>query len=209
MYPKVNQQILIDVANKDLSFRSIIAENTDNEIFIGIPQSNNIGILPNGMEIDITFRAGDDLYKFSTEIMGKKLDNIPLYIIQKPHEKQIHRIQRRENFRVNLNLKLLLNETEYTTVNVSAGGLLFSAREATDLQEDEMVSGIVLVPNVQNHELEEVAFQGQIRRIYTQDNNGLKYIAMEFIEINQQDQTKIIQSCFEQQRQMRLLKKQR
>ncbi|WP_318507735.1 flagellar brake protein [Bacillus sp. T3] len=207
MYPKVNQQILIDVVDKNISFKTIIAENGENEILIGIPMVDQIGILPNGMEIDVTFRTGDDMFRFPSEIIGKKIDNIPLYIIRKPHEKQIIKIQRRENFRVNLNLKLLLNDIEYTTVNVSAGGLLFSGSDKTDLKEGEIMTGTVVVPNVQTHEIEFVTFQGEIRRVYDHEIKGLKYFAMQFIEIDPQDQTKIVQSCFEQQRQMRLLKR--
>jgi c-di-GMP-binding flagellar brake protein YcgR len=207
MYLKINQQILIALAWKDVSFRSIVAEIQDEEILISIPVTNQIGILPNETDIEVTFKSGDDLFKFKTQIVGKKLDNIPLYIIKKPNEKQITRIQRRENFRVNLNLKLLLDKNEFTTINVSAGGVLFSTSLNNDLQEGDVVSGTILVPNSQNNDIENISFQGEIKRIYLPENNEIKYIGMQFIEISDQDQTKIVQSCFEQQRQMRLKRK--
>lgn len=206
MYPKVNQQILIDIVQKGMAYRSIIAEYQDNEILIGIPMSDRIGILPNGTEIEISYKLGDNLFRFSSEITGKKLDNIPLYRIQKPTEKKIYRIQRRENFRVNLHLKLLLLENEYTTVNVSAGGLLFSASGKLDLQEGQAITGQVLVPNVQVHDrdFEFITFHGEIKRIYQSEDKALTFVAVEFTEIDPNDQTVIVQSCFEQQRKMRL-----
>ncbi|MEW8986981.1 MAG: PilZ domain-containing protein, partial [Bacillus sp. (in: firmicutes)] len=159
---------------------------------------------PNGTEIEISYKVGENLYKFSSEITGKKLDNIPLYRILKPIEKKIYRIQRRENFRVNLHLKLVLLENEYTTVNVSAGGLLFSGPGKLDLKEGQPLTGQVLVPNVQAHDLEFITFHGEIRRVYQSEDKTHTFVAVEFTEISPKDQTIIVQSCFEQQRKMRL-----
>lgn len=204
MYPKVNQQILIDIVQKGISYRSIVAECEDDEILIGIPMSDQIGILVNGTEVDISFKSGDNLYKFTSAIVGKKLDKIPLYRIEKPNEKKIYRIQRRENFRVSLNLKLILLENEYMTVNVSAGGLLFSALGRLNFCEGQVISGQVLVPNLHNHEFEFVSFEGEVKRVYQSENRERTFVALEFTEIEPEDQTIIIQSCFDQQRKMRL-----
>ncbi|NMD69083.1 hypothetical protein HHO41_02195 [Bacillus sp. DNRA2] len=204
MFPKVNQQILIDIVQKGVSYRTIIAEYQDDEILIGIPMSDMVGVLPNGTEIDVTFKSGENLFRFTSEIIGKKLDRIPLYRIHKPSEKKIYRIQRRENFRVNLHLKLFLLENEYTTVNVSAGGLLFSTHGKIGLHEGQIVSGQVVVPNIQNHEFELVPFEGEIRRIYPSEDKQYTFAALQFTEIDPKNQTLIIQSCFEQQRKLRL-----
>jgi c-di-GMP-binding flagellar brake protein YcgR len=192
-------------SKKNISFHSIVAEVQEDEILIGIPMSDKIGILPNDTEIDISFKSGDNLYKFPSWVIGKKLDNIPLYRIHKPDEKKVYRVQRRENFRVNLNLKVLVNDIEYTTVNVSAGGLLFSGPRKMDLHEGQMVNGQILVPNVQTHELEFVSFQGQIKRVFSSDDKKTMNAALQFTEISQEDQTKIVRACFEQQRKMRLI----
>ncbi|CAH2712898.1 putative protein YpfA [Neobacillus rhizosphaerae] len=205
MYPKVNQNIMIDLKSHDQSCRSIIAEIGENEILISFPLDRNmIGLLMEGMQVDVIFMMDDDQYKFQTEIIGRKNDKIPLCRISKPQEKEIIRIQRRDNFRVNSHLLLLLNETKLNTINISAGGMLFSCGMDLELQQGEVVSGTLIVPAIPNKNSALIPFQAQIKRIHLIKNQDRKNVALKFIEMDKQDQMKIVQHCFEKQRQMRL-----
>ncbi|ETI69355.1 flagellar brake protein [Neobacillus vireti] len=204
MYPKVNQNIIIDIKNHEQSCRSIIAEVEEHEILISFPMDRNIiGLFTEGTQLDIIFMADDHQYKFQTEIIGKKKDRIPLCRITKPQENEIIRIQRRENFRVNSHLRLMINEIKFNTINISSGGMLFSCGADVKLQEGEEVSGTLFVPNVQNKEAALIPFQGQIIRIHLLEQER-KNVGMKFTKMDKKDQMKIVQHCFEKQRQIRL-----
>lgn len=205
MYPKVNQHIFIDIISQEKSCRSIVSEIGEKEILIGFPMDGNIiGLLTDGTRLDITFMSGDDQFRFQTQIIGKKRENITLLRISKPQEKEIIRIQRRDNFRVNSNLRLMVNENELTIINISVGGVLFSTSVDFEPLVGEVISGILLLPNAQNKEQESIAFQGQIKRINLIETQERKNVAIAFTTLSQRDQMKIYQHCFEKQRQVRL-----
>jgi c-di-GMP-binding flagellar brake protein YcgR len=205
LFPKVNQSIVINIKNEYQSCRSIVAEAGEKEILISAPMDKNmVGLLIVGTQLDVTFIAGKNKYKFQSEIIGTKKENILLYRITKPQEKEIIKIQNRENFRVNTNLRLVLNENELNTINISVGGLLFSSTVDLQLQKGEEIAGTLFVPNILNKGLEPITFQGHIKRVNLINNEERKNVAVGFTKINQRDQMKITQYCFEKQRQLRL-----
>lgn len=205
MYPKVNQNIMIDIKSHDQTFRSIIAEVGEEEILIGYPLDRKIiGLLPQGSLVDIIYMVDENQYKFQSEIIGRKTDTIPLCRISKPQENEIIRIQRRDNFRVNSHLLLMINENRLYTINISAGGILFSCGLDMELQQGELVLGTLILPSIQGKDTALIPFQGQIQRINVLKNLDRKNIALKFTEMDNRDQMKIVQHCFERQRQSRL-----
>ena len=204
MFPKINQNIFLNVPNEDQSYRSIVAEIDENEILIGFPvEADLIGFLPDGTELEITYITSGSLYRFHTQIVGRKNDTIRLYRVIKPSNDRIKKVQRRDNFRVYTNLKLNLNDLELTTINISAGGALFASNTYVSFTKGEVVTGTLFVPNVQSKVTEAIAFKGQVKRIAPTEHDNIKNIAIEFTHVNQRDQSKIVQYCFERQRQMR------
>ncbi|WHZ05405.1 PilZ domain-containing protein [Neobacillus sp. YX16] len=204
MYPKVNQNIVLDIKGKDKNFKTIVAEISDKEILIGFPMDLNIlGLLPRGTVIYITYSVGDDLYKFLSTIIGKRNENMPLFRLVKPKEKDIKKIQRRNNFRVKANLPMVLKDSEVTTVDISAGGIQISCKENYEIVYGEVVSGTLHIPG----ELEDVNFQGIVKRISRNANDERKNVAIAFTNLNQGNQEKITRYCFDKQRQMRLKSK--
>jgi c-di-GMP-binding flagellar brake protein YcgR len=201
MYPKVNQNIVIEISREEKTFKSIVAEVGVKEILIGFPMDHNIfGRLPIGTTVDITYLIGDNLYKFKSNVIGKRNDSMPLIVIDKPNEKDIKKIQRRDNFRVKANLSVNVKDHEVTTVDLSGGGLQFTCKENFELVYGEVVSGTLVIPG----ETEAVTFQGIVRRIFKTDIEDRKNVGVAFTSLNQKDQAKITRYCFEKQRQMRL-----
>jgi c-di-GMP-binding flagellar brake protein YcgR len=99
MYPKVSQHIDIEI-NHDHSCRSVVAEVGENEIYINFPMDRTIiGMLSIGTKLDISFIVEGNRYQFVSEIIGRKIDGIPLIKITKPNENSISKIQLREYFR--------------------------------------------------------------------------------------------------------------
>jgi c-di-GMP-binding flagellar brake protein YcgR len=198
MYPKVNQHILFDI-NETHSCRSVIAEIGNTDLFISFPMDRTIiGLLTIGTKLDICYIMGDNKYKFKSEIIGRKVDPIPLIQITKPEEKSIVKVQQRENFRVSANLNLRLKDKDFITTNISAGGLLFTCKPDFSLQDREVVTGTLFISG------ESIAFQGEIKRLSMAENQDIKFAGIEFLNINQRDQSKILQYCFEKQRKLRM-----
>ncbi|MEH7308907.1 flagellar brake protein [Neobacillus drentensis] len=199
MYPNVNQKINIELVGHDLTCKSNVAEVGEAEIYISIPLDREIiGLLSIGTKLEVTFLAVGNKYEFQTEIIGRTKDTIPLLRLTKPKESEIVKIQQRENFRVNSNLRLMINEYELHTINISAGGALFSSKLDFPLQEGEQITGTLFVPNTQSKDEEPITFQGRIIRIMK--NQERKNVAIQYTKLNRNDQVKIIQHCFEKQR---------
>lgn len=210
MYPKVNQNIVIEIKNCDKSFRSIVADIGNKDMLIGIPlDRENIGLIMDGTELNIFFSTNENLYKFSTRMIEKTKDKIQLYRITKPDEKEIKKIQRRDNFRIRTSLPLILNETELKTIDLSVGGVLISSRLDIEVREGESVTGIIYIPNLKNKITEAIPFQGRIKRIEVIKERERKNIAIEFTDVEKRDQMKITQYCFERQREMCLTERKR
>jgi c-di-GMP-binding flagellar brake protein YcgR len=208
MYLEVNQNILIDIINEDEMCKSTIAEIGEKEILISFPMAGNIaGLLSTGTPIVIIFMYGSDQFRFRTEILGRKVDKIPLFRILRPNQDEIQKIQRRENFRVMANLKLTLGEHYFNTINISAGGVLFSCDVNYDIKMGEAVSGMITVPSINSKVLTPVHFQARVTRVLREEKNDRKKVALEYTELKQQDQMKLTQYCFERQKQLRLMQK--
>ncbi|MDQ0199564.1 flagellar brake protein [Neobacillus ginsengisoli] len=204
MYPKVNQNIIIEMKEHDKISRSIVAEVGTKEILLSLPMDGNIvGMLTVGTLLDVSFISGENKYLFQTEIIGRTEDKIPLIRVAKPQTNEIKRIQLRNNFRVNANLRLVINDFETNTLNISAGGILFSSKIDCQLKEGEKVSGTLYIPNMLKKTTEMITFLGLINRIDI-INAERKNVALEFNQIDERNQNKIIQFSFEKQRQNRL-----
>jgi c-di-GMP-binding flagellar brake protein YcgR len=205
MYPKVNQNIMIDIIDYELSCRSNIAEIGQSEIHISIPLDREIiGLLSLGIKLEITYLTGESKFQFTTEILGRTTDTIPLLRLAKPKENEITKIQQRENVRVNANLRLVIAENELHTINISAGGLLFSSKLDSTISQGEEITGTLYVPDFRSKEIVPVPFKGKVIRVNLMREIERSYVALEFTSIKRPDQMKIIQHCFEKQRQIRL-----
>ncbi|MBL4952940.1 flagellar brake domain-containing protein [Neobacillus sp. OS1-32] len=199
MYPKVNQKIVIEIPDKDLICHSMVAEVSDDEILISQPMDQDpVGLFPEGTSIAVSFTVDDNKYQFKTKILGRKRERISLFRITKPQENQIQKIQLRENFRVETTIRLKIDEMELHTINISAGGLLFSCTFEMDLKEGEELSGTIFIPDSSP-----ISFKGVIKRIRVLENN-VKHVAMQFTVLDRKDESKIVQFCFQKQRQMRM-----
>ncbi len=205
MFPKVNQNIVIDLTSEGLSCKSIVAGIEENEILISFPIARNmIGQLHTGSKIDVSYMMGDNKYKFHTEILGKREETIILFRIKKPDEKAIIKIQQREYFRVSTNCRLIIEDNELYTINISGGGILFSCDIHMPLQIGDLVSGTLYIPKSINHPPEPIAFQCKIVRINLNMAQERKLVGVKFTEIGQKEQNRIIQYCMEKQRQNRM-----
>ncbi|MCH6266832.1 flagellar brake protein [Neobacillus citreus] len=204
MYPKVNQNIVIDFYDQDQTFRSIVAEVEDEEILIGFPADDRVKeYFKNGTKFAISYVINENKYSFQTEVLGRKRDTISMYRVAKPVENQIFRVQHRENFRVNANLQLVINDIQLYTINISVGGFLFSCGDEFRFREGDVVEGTLFLPVQLTKDPEPISFQAQILRINSQNGNR-KNIGAKYIRLADRDESKIMRYCFDKQKQNRM-----
>jgi len=205
LYPKIGQNIVMNVMNRSQPSKSLIADIGEEEMLIALPMNIDlIGLLMVDTKLEITYITDENKYRFKTRIIGRKKDRIPLFRVVKPLEKDIFRIQMRENFRVNANLRVLLNDMEQSTVNLSAGGVLCSCKPDFEINAQDEVSGTIFLPSPDSKVLQAVNFKGEVIRINQVPKAERVNVALKFIEMERGSQTKVIQYCFERQRQERL-----
>jgi c-di-GMP-binding flagellar brake protein YcgR len=203
MYPKVNQNIIIEVGDQDQSWKSIVAEVRDKEILISFPSDlSSLGQLQIGTKIEVSYTLNDNKYAFITEIIGRKTENINLLILNKPEKKDISKLQLREDFRVNVNVPLFLKDKESKIINLSGGGLLCSCSPDLELNASEVVSVTISLPNFSREKDTTISFQCEVIRVVKVLERN--QVALKFLDLNERDQKKIVQFCIEKQRQLRM-----
>ena len=206
MYPKVNQNIVIEIRDNDKSFKSIVADISEKDLLIAAPlDRENIGLVREGTALNIYFLSHEKLYRFSTRMIEKINDKIPLYRITKPLEQEIAKIQRRDNYRIRTSLPLTLNETELSTIDLSVGGALISSSSDIAMRKGETVNGVLSLPYKNSENYESIPFKGIIKRIEFTKNQERKNFAIEFTNMDKRDKMKITQFSIERQRQKLLI----
>lgn len=204
MFPKINQNIVIDIFSKGHSYRSIVADIIEKEILIGFPLGgDDLALYPNGTKIEVSYIIDGNKYGFQAEIIGRKIEIIPLYRITRPQPNEIKRIQLRENFRVNANLQVIITNHKFYTVNISAGGLLFTVGDELKLYQGEMIAGTLMVPGSNNGNPEPIPFHAEIIRLHKPVDQDRANVAVKFVRIEPRNQSKLLQYCFEKQKQNR------
>jgi c-di-GMP-binding flagellar brake protein YcgR len=205
MYPKIGQNIMVELKNVDMTCKSIVAEIRENEILIAFPMFRTImGHILEEDKLEISYLINENKYKFESQVIGKNNGDVPLLRITKPKEHEIVRVQRRENFRVKANIQLIMNETTVTTLDLSAGGLQFTCMPDLGIQEGSEIAGTLIVPTPHNNDSIPINFVGQVKRIHLNKDEDRKNVAVQFTRLDQKDEMKIIQYCNYKQRQMRL-----
>lgn len=211
MYPKISDLLFISVDSGDqkessVEYKSRIADMLDDSILIEVPIQENTGQLKRlytGDELSVYFLSEGGIKNyFNTYVLGFKEEVIRMVRVRRPDPETISKIQRRSFLRVNAELEVAVlkeNMTRFVTRtdDVGGGGLSFFCDANYHIQDDESLSGWVLVP-YKNGNLEHVPFKGNVVRIKKLEN-GRKIIMVKFESISDMERQKLIRYCFERQ----------
>lgn len=192
------------------SFHSKILEITNEKLYISFPINDKTGKTAYFIDITelfVSFISQDqNVYNFSTTILGrKKLNEVPVILIKKPSKNELVKIQRREYFRVDINLDVILEPENNqpplitTTRDISGGGLaVYGMGKEKLYQPGDLMNVLLVLPFNLNDYFYLKAQVEVIRTLYDQDNHrGI--ITYKFKEIDQFSRDKIIKFCFEKQ----------
>lgn len=206
MWPKVNDSIIIGILEENRTYVSTVAEVRNEELLITYPIGDGeVKIISLNTPIDISFISNGNRFRFHSQIIGRTKDVIPLYRIQKPKEDEIVKVQNRDNFRVQANLKVRIKQRDFTTINISGGGILFRCPSDFELEEGEKVSGSLFIPTSSNKVIESIQFEAKVVRVSLQDNS--KHVGIAYTAIVEKQRQKVIQYCFLNERKDRLMKR--
>jgi len=203
---KVNQLIEIKVAIDEgfEYYASRIEEIGDKYLFISMPIRKGEYIpMHIGEEILIVIYHKTGTFGFFTQIVGRKWEQIPLLIINKPDRLSSSVNQKREYVRLKVALPLRYqivdNEEgseaeEGITVDLSAGGLLFYTRG--ELKADQK-----LIIELQFNPQEIFFAKAHVVRVFerSKHENAMR-VAIEFDDITEGQRDRIFKFIFEKQR---------
>ncbi|PYF05813.1 flagellar brake protein [Ureibacillus chungkukjangi] len=185
-------------------FRCKIVEQENNIIYIDYPVNtltNKTAFLVDGAQFRATFVSEDKVsYAFNTEVLGRKLGNIPTILLSCPPIEDFVKIQRREFVRVNTSVDIALDYNnkfyQFVTEDISAGGLAIHFNKEFPFNEGESVNLTIVLPFM-NGEIRYVKTAGSIIRII--EKNRISIASLQFTDTEDIDKQYIVRFCFERQ----------
>lgn len=202
---KINQLIEVetDYNGQRVVFSSRIEGIEEESMLIAAPIRHGVPLLlSSGAEIAVQFRARDSMYGFNTVVVGRSLRPIPVWMIKKPVE-LVRMAQKRHSVRLAINLPVQFSFLEGNddsvyqglTVDISAGGLLFSTSQS-------LKAGERLKVELSLSDQMKISSVARVVRIFHKDE-GTQHrygVAVEFEDITETQRDKIFKFVFDKQR---------
>ncbi len=188
---------------------NVLDVNNDKKIlFLSIPsQKGRFVPIPKGVRMTVNLFEGSTMYEFDTISLGVvKIDN--LYAIPVPFPDVFRKIERRAFVRLpiylNGTLRYVSPEGEeivgFTTKNISAGGLLIVTKKLLKIND------IIYVNLDLETGLSLKEQKCKVIRVDEPQEAGYQY-GLQFIELPQQIETKLVRFIFQRELKMKNVKK--
>lgn len=214
----VNQKIEISIEDKPIRYKSIIQIVSKDKFAVGIPTHKGEPlILRAGDLVNIKLNSQNEHYIFTTTVLDRIKDQIPLYVLAYPDKAE--RVQLRDFVRVKIALEVLyqvvteaditkqlfLNPTSKAiTIDVSGGGVLFATEDV--IPEAELLYLHIPI-KIKNQEITIQTF-GRVKRfIKASEPLNKNLVGIEYEGINERDRDAIIYFLFKRLRAQRLLER--
>ncbi|MGE5397860.1 MAG: flagellar brake protein [Chitinophagales bacterium] len=185
-------------------FNSRVEELRLNTLLIAVPiHSGALVPLRLGEGLNIYFVSNQCAYTFSTHILGRSIEPLPILEIKRPLE--YTKIQRRNYVRLPLSMNLqfvrFIDEeammTEGRTIDLSGGGLQFQTK--VNLTPEEFIE---LRLNLSNKVT--VVNKAKVVRVFPKaiNNEVWQLVAVQYIDLKESQREMIIKYIFDQQREL-------
>lgn len=210
MKEKINFTISskIEIDAEDGVYKSTIQDLAEDNIIINLPvKEGKYLILHTGELVDVIYHNGNDIFKFTSRVIGRKIDNIMVIILGEPQN--IKKIQRRNFVRLEMLLDVncaqiskddnLLENNKYkffmaTMIDISGGGMRIAYKENLKLNDIVMVT----IPI----ESEEITLKSKVVRI-DKDTKDINKYGLSFYDVEEKEREKIMKFIFEIMRKQR------
>jgi c-di-GMP-binding flagellar brake protein YcgR len=185
-------------------FRCKIVEQENNILYIDYPINtitNKTAFLLDGSQFRVTFISEDkNSFAFNTEVLGRKMGNIPMIMLSCPPADEIVKVQRREFVRVQTSADIAVEYNnqfyQFVTEDISAGGLAIRLKEKVPFSEGEFVNLTIVLPYM-NEDIRYVQTTAEVIRIFEKDQ--MRLASLQLTEIDDIHKQFIVRFCFERQ----------
>lgn len=211
---KFNINGKLEIVWSDGYYKSDIQDLTDQYIAISIPIKDGQYIpLRQGEQLEVLyFYNKEEMYKFYTVVVGRKVDKVPVILLEFP--KELIKIQRRkfvrvpivcaidlskiENGNIDSDVKKLVEKNQAlikaVMVDLSGGGMRIKIKNELKL-DDSIIAYIPLDSG-------EVAIKGEVVRV-EKDEEKRYVCGINFVDLEEKVQDKIIRYIFQIMRNQR------
>jgi c-di-GMP-binding flagellar brake protein YcgR len=205
-------------SDKKDKYRCKICEVKGDKLFIDYPSNeatNRTEYFFDGTQFKASYVDKEkNVFTFRTELLGRKIEKIPVLIITLPKEEEIHKIQRREFVRVETLLDTAVKNSDdlyppfnSVVLDLSAGGMLLSLPLKHTVSKGDMLECLTVLP-MQSGEKIYLDLTCKVLRILDGHAKDRKRAPLQFENIDQKARQHIIRFCFEQQLLMKKKEKQ-
>ncbi|HZK42813.1 MAG TPA: flagellar brake domain-containing protein [Syntrophomonadaceae bacterium] len=200
---KLNQLVQIEYQTDptNVTYLSSRVEGKTNEfLYLAIPiRRGELIPLRKGSEIKVVFTHEKNTYSFTTLIMERQREPIPVLKVHKPEN--LVRIQRRSYVRLLLNLEatfsVLPDQTEHkgTTLDVSGGGVLLITK--TELEKGQILDFRLDIP-----ENDPIYCKAEVIRVLDIAKTSFEdsKVAIKFLDIHEAKRDQIFKYIFKKER---------
>lgn len=215
LQPKVSQivyfQIKDEVTEEPIEYKTRIADENEETLSLEIPinvKTGRMKVLRAGSILSAYFmnEAGVKHF-FETYVIKAENTQVPLFIVARPSEDAMKSIQRRNYFRIDIEVDIAL-QTEngkryvFKTADIGGGGTSFLVKGGTpSFASGQKLNCWLLLPH-RNGSIEHSQFVGEVLR-EKELENGNTIVMLKFEAIAEPERQRVIRFLFEKQIQFR------
>ncbi len=185
-------------------FHCKVVEQVGNILCIDYPintETKKTAFLVEGAQFRATFSTEDKgTFAFNTEVLGRKMDNIPIIMLSCPPDEEFVKIQRREFVRVTTPVDVAVEYNnifyQFTTEDISAGGIALILKSDVPFKDGDEIHLTIVLP-FSNGDIRYVKTDAKVIRIFEKNNRN--FASIQFIEMDNIDKQYIVRFCFERQ----------
>ncbi|MGM7635404.1 flagellar brake protein [Bacillus sp. Hm123] len=191
------------------SYRCKVVDVKDGQVFIDHPvniKSNRTTLLMDETELMVEFidpTASSAVYLFSTKVIGRVKQSIPMLVLQDPGVDKYQRIQRRKFVRVPTAVDAAVHLEDHspfaaTTVDLSAGGLAVSVPHGMNIKQGDQGKVFLSIPfQSGDHHYFEVT--SKVVRVHEEEKSNRTIASLEINDLSGIEQQLLMRFCFERQ----------
>ncbi|RFU68515.1 pilus assembly protein PilZ [Peribacillus saganii] len=207
---KIGNSIIIEpkFSLQPEKYKAMVVEIEDNQIYIDYPVNLETGktvFLIDGTQLKITFIDPEHaVYIFDTEVLGRKIANIPMIHLHYPDKDGFVKIQRRQYVRVDTRVDTAVHpeNAEFlpftaVTADLSAGGAGLEIPKHIKLVATSHIYLWMVLP-LRSGEIQYMRLKSKVIRISEQKGKYNK-ASIQFVETSEGDRQNLIRFVFERQ----------
>lgn len=212
-FPNIGQILFMYIETEpgqSTEFKTRLVDESPTHFFIDFPinvltnESSYVGI-GKKFRLEYVLKSGNR-YFFESEVEKHIKKGIHVMVIKKPDLQQIHQVQRRSFFRIEIDVDIAVLRNDHTrkvyrTEDIGGGGISLIAGPSDTFEKDEEIECWMLLP-YKNGVIEHANFKAQVVRV-KEDERGFTIVMLRYIDISETERQRIIRFSFAKQIEMK------